>query len=204
MTDFHDWLRSVLDHGKSVQDSPPSLPIRGRPEVVEVLRVAFADQVLDVAGPLVAFDPAIALEAADVLARACWSLVAGESVALELSAEPASPSAHLSADVTLRLLPGVYRRARAGDASGDLVAALDRVLRRWPLSGVLADLDGEPTTPPDFGGHPGLQLLYAERLAHTGRPGWVPADGPARQWAERVFSEVGRPLPAPLNEGTRD
>jgi hypothetical protein len=204
MTDFHDWLSRVLDHGESVQDSPPSLPPRARPAAVEALRAAFVRHALDAAGPPIPFDPDIAVEAAGVLARACWALVAAEPAAVELDAEPASPSAHLSADVALRVLPGVYRRARAGDPSGELVAGIDRVLRRWPLSGVLADLDGGPTTPPDFGGHPGLQLLYAERLAHTGRPGWVPADGPAREWAERVYSEHGRPLPALLTEGTRD
>ena len=52
--------------------------------------------------------------------------------------------------------------------------------------------------PPTFGGHPGLQLLYAERLAGVGRPGWVPPSGPAREWVERVHSERGRPLPAAI------
>lgn len=204
MTDFRDWLDRVLDYGESVQDSPPAFSGRERPAVVEVLRSAFARHALDVAGPPVQFEADVALKAAEVLARACWALVATEPVVVELAAEPSSPSAHLSADVTLRLLPGVYRRARAGDPAGELTAAIDRVLRRWPLSGVLADLDGEPTTPPDFGGHPGLQLLYAERHAGTGRPGWVPAGGPAREWAERVYSERGRPLPTPLDEDTRD
>ncbi len=59
------------------------------------------------------------------------------------------------------------------------------------------DLDAEPLGPLDFAGHPGLQLLYAERLAAAPRAAWVPPAGPAREWAERAFHERGRPLPAP-------
>jgi len=70
-------------------------------------------------------------------------------------------------------------------------------------SGVLADLDGTPATPPEFGGHPGLQLLYAERLAETGRAGWVPATGPAREWVERVYQERGKLMPAVSKEEAR-
>jgi hypothetical protein len=163
-----------------------------------LLRVAFDRHALDVAGPAVPFDPAAAVEAAVVLASACWSLVSEEPVRLKLRCEPSSPSAHLSGDVTLRLLPAVYRRAKL--RAEPLAAELDALLRRWPLSGVLADLDGEPTTPPDFGGHPGIQLLYAERPAGTGRPGCVPADGPAREWVERVFAERCKPVSAPVSE----
>jgi hypothetical protein len=197
---FRDWLARVLADGASVQDAPPHLPPAERPAVLAALRAAFDRHALDVAGPPVAFDPAAALGAAVVLARACWLLVAGEAgehVALDAGAEPATPAAHLSADVTLRLLPAVYRRAHVRAPDGELVAALDRLFRAWPLSGVLADLGGEPTTAPEFGGHPGLQLLYAERLVETGRVGWVPPPGAAREWAERVHQERGKPLPAP-------
>jgi hypothetical protein len=105
--------------------------------------------------------------------------------------------------VALRFLPGVYKRARVAGAGSELASELDAILRRWPLSGVLADLDGAPTVVPEFGGHPGLQLLYAERLLRTSRPGWVPAGGPAREWAERVYSEAGRSLPVLLREEAR-
>src|SRR5438477_435299 len=83
-------------------------------------------------------------------------------------------------------LTAAHRRATLRDPGVTLAAELERVFRAWPLSGVLADLDAEPTTDPAFGGHPGLQLLYAERLVRTGRPGWVPKAGPAREWVERV------------------
>ena len=74
------------------------------------------------------------------------------------------------------------------------------MLARWPLSGVLADLPGPPTAALDFGGHPGLQLLYAERLVGRERPAWVPPGGPARERAELVFRGRGRSLPAPPRE----
>jgi hypothetical protein len=198
MCPFRDWLDRVLTAGESVQDAPPHRAAADYPAVEARFRAAFDLHALDVAGPPVAFDPAAALRAADALAAACWLLACGDDgrVALEPAA---SPAAHLSADVTLRFLPGVYRRARARHADGALAASLDRLLRAWPLSGVLADLDGAPTVAPQFD-HAGLQLLYAERLARTRRAGWVPADGAAREWAERVFAERGLALPEPLKE----
>lgn len=195
MPPFRDWLARVLADGESVQEAPPELASAQRPAVTADLRAAFGRHALDVAGPPLAFDPVAAVGAAVVLARACWQLVGGDPGPLDVGAQPATASAHLSADLTLRFLAVVHRRARARSVEGELAVGLDRLLRAWPLSGVLADLDGEPTTPPDFDDHPGLQLLYAERLVATGRVGWVPKDGPARARAERVFAERGRPLP---------
>ncbi|VTR95016.1 Uncharacterized protein OS=Singulisphaera acidiphila (strain ATCC BAA-1392 / DSM 18658 / VKM B-2454 / MOB10) GN=Sinac_2121 PE=4 SV=1 [Gemmata massiliana] len=203
MRPFHDWLDRVLDSGESVQDAPPHLAPAERTAVEARLRSAFDLHALDVAGPPVAFDPDTALRAATILARACWLLVGteeNESVALTLPPTEA-PAANLSADVTLRFMPAVYRRARARDPDSPLVTELDRLLRAWPLSGVLADLDGAPTPPLDFGGHTGLQLLYAERLVATDRPGWIPPNGPARAWAERIFAERGTQLPVELPKG---
>jgi hypothetical protein len=201
MHPFSIWLDRVLTHGESVQDDPPEVTAGERPAAVELLRVAFDRTALDVAGPPIPFNARAALCAAELLARACWLLVGAdpeEAASVRLNAEPSTPAAHLSADVTLRLLPAVHRRATSRDPGGRLATELERVLRRWPLAGVLADLDGEPITEPDLAGHPGLQLLYAERLVRTGRPGWVPKAGPAREWSERVFEEQGKPLPATL------
>lgn len=198
MPPFADWLTRVLTRGESVQEAPPTLAPEERAGALAVLRAAFDGHALDVAGPPVAFDPDTALAAATALARACWLLVGAaenEPASLSFRAEPNAPSAHLSADLTLRLLPAVYRRAKLRGAE-PLAAEVESILRAWPLSGVLADLDGEPTAALDFGGHPGLQLLYAERLVATGRPGWVPAAGPAREWVERVYHERGKPPPA--------
>ena len=200
MTPFLDWLDRVLTAGESVQDAPPHLAPAERPAVEARLRAAFELHALDVAGPPLAFDPRAALGAAEVLASACWGLVGeDEPLALALGIAP-SPAAHLSADVLFRFLPSVHRRTRGREPDGALAAELARLLRAWPLSGVLADLDGAPAAPPDFGGHAGLQMLYAERLALTRRAGWLPADGPARAWAERVFAERGLTVPAELTK----
>jgi len=169
--------------------------------VLADLHVAYDRHSLDVAGPTVAFDPEAALWAALTLANACWALVGSDRMErLEVPVSPAAKTAatHLSADVVLRFLPAVYRRAIARGPESGLTTDLARLLRAWPLSGVLADLDGEPSATPEFGGHPGLQMLYAERLVVTGRAGWLPVNGTAREWVDRVFEERGRPVPAPL------
>src|SRR5581483_5630300 len=106
-------------------------------------------------------------------------------------------AAHLSADLTLRLLPAIHRRARVRDVDDPLAVEVAELLRRWPLSGVLADLDGPPAGDVTFFGHPGLQLLYAERLVEHEKPAWLPAAGPARERVELIYRERGRPLPAP-------
>lgn len=208
MSDFADWLARVLSDGESVQDAPPDLPAVGRPAALDVLRAAFDRHALDVAGPPVPFDPDAATRAALTLARACWRLVAADDprpVPLDPGPEPRTPAAHLSADVCLRLLPTVRRRAALRGPDDPLVQELDRVIRAWPLSGVRCDLDGRPTTPPDFAGHPGLCQLYAERLARTPRPGWVPPAGPARDWVERLFADRRLPLPSlPLEPAPTD
>lgn len=206
MTPFRDWLDRVLTRGESTQDSPPLLRPVDRPAVEALLRTAFDVHALDVAGPPIAFGAPVAVAAAELLARTSWLLVGAEeadqpSLALGL---PQAPSSHLSADVTLRFLPAVHRRARLRDPDGPLVAEIERVLRAWPLSGVLADLDGSPSTHTDFAGHTGLQMLYADRLAATGRAGWVPVVEPARGWAERIHAELGRSLPARPPEEPRD
>ena len=203
---FADWLARVLTHGESVQDAPPELANAERPAALAALRMAFEVHALDVGGPPVAFDPAAAEWAAVTLARGCWRLAAADEEPLPLDPGPKvpTPAAALSADVCLRLLPAVLRRARLRDPEGALVSELSTVLRRWPLSGVLADLDGEPAAPPAFDGHPGLLMTYAERLADAPRAGWVPATGPAREWVERVFAGRGRPLPPTPAEARRD
>ncbi len=55
-----------------------------------------------------------------------------------------------------------------------LTLRLKDTLRRWPLSGVLANLDEPPFSPVELAGHPGLLLLYAERLVVRHLPAWLP------------------------------
>lgn len=197
MPPFPEWLSRVLSGGESVQDAPPALAASEYAEVERLLREAFDVLALDVPGPPIPFDAEAAVAAAGVLAVACWRLVGDESFGPRLGEIPRSPAAHLSADVCLRFLPAVYRRARFRDPESALTRDLAELLRGWPLSGVLADLEEPPPTPTDFHGHAGLQVLFAERLFAVGRPSWVPESGPPREWAERVFLERNKPLPAP-------
>ena len=194
MTTFPHWLARVLDHGESVLDRRPEPTAAARGEAGRVLADAFQRHALSVAGPPLPFAEPAAVEATVALANACWRLVSGEEVPVAMTVTQKSAADHLSADVVFRFLPVVYRRAKAR-SDAVLIAEVETVLRRWPLSGVLADLEDEPTTALDFFGHPGLQLLYAERLTAAARPAWVPPSGPAREWAERVFADRGRPLP---------
>ena len=63
------------------------------------------------------------------------------------------------------------------------------VLRRWPLSGVLSDVVEAPIGPLEFGGHPGLMLLYAERLGDNDRPALATErSSPAWEYYELVDS----------------
>jgi hypothetical protein len=194
MSTLGSFVRELLSEGRVVLDGPPAVRAAERPEALRRLEEAHAEECLDLAGPPVPFDSAAALAAAELVWRACWFLVSHRepdsavAEALSLPAGTPTPGQHLSADLTLRYLPQVWRRAAGRDAADVLTCCLARVLREWPLSGVLADLPEGPLTPPDFGGHEGLLLLYAERLADNPLPAWLPA-GPGRAWVELVFAQ---------------
>ena len=59
-----------------------------------------------------------------------------------------------------------------------------------------------PLAPPDLGGHPGLMLLYAERLARNEKPAWFPAGKPF-EYVEWVFHGLGKGLSARLHAERR-
>ena len=80
---------------------------------------------------------------------------------------------------------------RAGGSLAEIVA---EVLRAWPLSGVLSDLDDPPVDLGALGTEPGLLMLYAERLVEHDRPSWSPR-GLAREYVELVREKSGRGLP---------
>jgi hypothetical protein len=206
MSSLASFVEELLTSGRVVLDGAPAVPAADRLPALRRLERAHLDRCLDLAGPELAFDGELALTAATVVWRACWFLVshrepdAAVAQALALPAGTPTPGQHLSADLTLRYLPQVWRRAASQDAADVLTCCLARVLREWPLSGVLADLPEGPLTPLDFGGHPGLLLLYAERLADNPLPAWVPGTGPGRPWIELVFAERGLELPNPKSE----
>ncbi len=187
MAEFVEFLRRLFDSGQVLLRGRPHLSPAEEPAVRALLADVFATERLSVAGPLLPFDPDTALAAARLLADACWFLVShGEpdeelQRSLVMPQAPATAGQHLSADLVFRYLPVVHRRARALAPDDALTRLLTELLWQWPLSGVLADVADEPTAPLEFNGHPGLLLLYAERLARNDRPAWRPAAGPARE-----------------------
>jgi hypothetical protein len=207
MSHLADFLRLFLYEGRAVLRGPPEVPTEADPAAADVLRRAYAIHRLQVAGPPLDLDLPIARDAGALAHWACWLLVshaepeAEMERALTMLKRPRSAAEHLSADLVLRLLPSVHRRARAQSPADGLPELLSDLFRRWPLSGVLADVEEGPLTPPDFDGHSGLRLLYAERLAQHEKPAWVPR-GAAAEHVELVWAAQGKDASALLSAAT--
>ncbi len=203
MPAFQEFLTQLLDQGKIVFRS--AMVPRDRPteREVAILAEAFEAHALSVAGPRIAFDPAIACEAAELVRQSSWALVNRDERLgdlkrrIRMAGPPRTPSHHLSADLMLRYVPQIVKRAHGLDPADPLSGLLGDVLRHWPLSGVLADADEGPLVPLEFGEHPGLLLLYAERLAAHDRPAWRPEpSSPAWAYYELILQQPAS-SPAP-------
>jgi hypothetical protein len=200
MNTLAEFLRPLLIDGSAVLRERPLLN-SGEQAACRFLAKEYSSYQMSIAGPPVDFDAETAVMAAGWVWSACWFLVSRDEdpslveSTLTPPAPPMAPASHLAADLTLRFLPGIYRRAFAVAADDVLTCSLSRLLRLWPLSGVLADVAEAPLTAPEFDGHPGLALLYAERLADHFKPAWVPGGGLAREYVELVFAERGIQLP---------
>jgi hypothetical protein len=199
MAPFHEFLTRLLDEGRIVFRSASAPHDRPLAQDVAILERAYETYRLAVAGPGIPFDPAVAYSAAELIRQASWALVNHDDrisdlkKCLTMPIEPATPAHHLSADLMLRYLPQILRRARGLDPTDPLIHLLESLLRRWPLSGVLSHVAEPPLAPLDFGQHPGLLLLYAERLAANDRPAWRPVQpGPAWDCYELVIQSQGR------------
>jgi hypothetical protein len=203
MAIFVEFLERLLKEGTVVLRARPRMEARELKPAEKLLAAAYEEHRLDVAGPLIDFDPSMALAAAKCLWFACWFLLhRGDppdeiEKCLDPPSPPESAAHHLSTDLILRFASQVHRRARKLDPADILTKRLEQMLRTHPLSGVLADLEEGPLAPIRLDDHPGLQLLYAERLAENIRPAWVP-EGPALAYVEMVFAERGLPTPEPL------
>jgi hypothetical protein len=188
------FLQQLLFEGRISLHAPPDVDDAG---AAVILRQAYDAYVLSLAGPALTFDAQIALSAGRLVLAASWYflnpglLIEEPKKTLSMPSPPAKPEDHLSADLVLRFLPTLHRRAKSLMPNDPLPQALEQMLRQWPLSGVLADIDDPPLTPVDFGEHAGLQFLYAERLAQHERPGWFPA-GRGIQYVELVWQQLGK------------
>jgi hypothetical protein len=194
-----DFLQALFQEGSILVGNAPLPSSATDPDALRVLEKAYRTVSLGIAGPPLVLDRALALAAGQLVYHAAWFLLShaepenmvAERLVLPLS--PTTPEHHLSADVALRYLPALYRRARALDPADTLTLLLAQLLRTWPLSGVLADVEEEPLTGLDFGGHPGLLFLYAERLAHHEKTAWFPK-GEGAEYVELVWRELGKAL----------
>jgi hypothetical protein len=199
MAEMREFLEQLLNDGKMQFSERPESAREPEPAVLTLLEKAYSSYRLEIAGPPIPFEAKTAWSAAELVRQAGWFLVSHDEPEpelesrLQLAGPPATAAQHLSADVTLRYLPQVHRRAQALSPDDLLVKKLTTILRQWPLSGVLADIEEEPLGPLDFDGHAGLCLLYAERLACHEKPAWQPR-GPALEYVRWVWQELGKEL----------
>jgi len=166
---------------------------------VAALKAALLVQSVQLAGPPLAGCLDTTRAALQVLYRLAWRFLnseptpVGDDHFLRMPAAPRTPAQHLGADLAFRFLPGLLQRALHRNAMDELAEVMKRLLRQWPLSGVLADLVEPPDVDIDFG-HIGLGFLYAERLAARDRPGWQPK-GESLACAELVWHALGKAWP---------
>ncbi|HZW30262.1 MAG TPA: hypothetical protein VFF52_06100 [Isosphaeraceae bacterium] len=200
MAAFQDFLAQLLGEGRIIFRSARAPDDRPAEPDLTLLAQSFATHALTVAGPPIEFEARVACAAAELVRQASWALINHQDRLADLKrrvvmpGSPATPAQHLSADLLLRYLPQILKRARGLDPSDPLVGLLAPVLRRWPLSGILSDVEEGPLVSLDFAGHRGLQLLYAERLADHDRPAWRPdRSSPAWEPYELVLEERAAP-----------
>jgi hypothetical protein len=191
------FLHGLFQDGRIVLDNRPVAVESERAAALAVLAAEFESHRLDLAGDPIPFDPETALIAGSLIRQLAWFLVnRSEPVEvmerlLVIPKAPNSASEHLSADLTFRFLPLIYRRARSISPDDRLSLFLKDLLKAWPLSGVLSDLAEGPESVGELGGHPGLWMLYAERLALSEKPEWM-IQGAARGHIELVFQGLGK------------
>lgn len=192
MSAFAIFLEELLFEG-AIRLRPTAEPGNAA-DVLPVLERAFQIYRQEIAGPLIDFHPQVAISAAALIHLSAWRLLASSSAEdrIEMPGQPRTAAEHLSADMLLRFVPQLLRRARNLTPAEDLVKSLEDTLRRWPLSGVLADVAAAPLVKLDFAGHSGLLLLYAERLAANEKTGWFPDESPAVDYVELVWNELGK------------
>lgn len=207
MAAFLNYLEQLFHAGVITLRARPTIEASERTPAVELLRERHRECSLALAGPPLPFDETITWQAAELLWWASWFLVdhndQSEVVECQLALleRPRSAAQHLSGDVILSFLPAIQSRARIRAPDDVLTRGLTRLLRDWPLSGVLSNLREGPSHWDHLDEHDGLLLLYAERLAANLRPAWVPAEGRAREYVDLIIAERGLISPGRPGEG---
>lgn len=197
MSPFIVFIEELLCDGEVNLCQPLEPARRAYSEAAKILEQAYATWCLSVAGPPIPFDGKVATAAAALVYYSCWFLVdhslssAEMEKILTMPGLPESPAHHLSADLLFHFLPQIHSRIQSVDATEPLAEHLAKVLRQWPLSGVLADVTEGPLTPLDFGGHAGLMWLYAERWCRKEMPAWLP-EGRGLEHVEVIWTDLGK------------
>ena len=147
-------------------------------ETVAFSTVAFSTAAFStVAFSTVAFSMPAALWGAEMMYAACQCLAFREIDEAELTRRLSRPfsgrpdaSAHYSVDLTFRMLPDLYHRARSASRNDPLVARLQEWAEDWPLSSVgmpEATRENLPANPKRIDAileDPSLSALYVDRI----------------------------------------
>jgi hypothetical protein len=173
------FLQSIHDRGRAELGQPDHDPLEAlwragkEPEearsVQRMLGTSHAQAVLDFPGSGIEFHPEAAIWGAILLFRAAFLTsfreIEGSEIAALLQAVPmpdgANPSAHFSADLSLRHWPALYRMARARSEDDPLVKSIHELAGSFPLSSLGMNIGIRSDSP--VLRHAGLRQFFAER-----------------------------------------
>jgi hypothetical protein len=167
-----DCWNALFEGGNVRVDPPDDAAGDDQTLAVAIARIE-ADWRLDLAGEPPNLQLGSAVWAVQIIYKACQFLVYREAdpdmVAKALGVPcPLPPSAKVcySVDLALRILPDLFRLARAASPDDVLVQSLARLAQDWPLSSVgIAIEKGDVSA---FIDHPSLRQLYADRIIAAG------------------------------------
>src|SRR5436305_342174 len=98
MAAFAEFLNRLLKDGEVVFRKPPVPKADERPQAAKLLRRAYADARLEIAGPPLEFNEEAALAAAEFVRQACWFLVNRGEPAAEVERRLVLPTPRTPAD----------------------------------------------------------------------------------------------------------
>jgi MoxR-vWA-beta-propeller ternary system domain bpX4 len=169
--------RGLLEKGRVVLKTA-FVPAAAEVRAAEGVLIEFEQRFrLEMPGEAPAFSISAALWGAEMTYLACQCLAFREIDEAELSRRLSRPfvgsqdaSAHYSVDLTFRMLPDLYHRARTASRNDPLVNCLQEWAGAWPLSSVgIPDATGKnaPSDPKQIDSileHPSLRTLYVDRI----------------------------------------
>jgi hypothetical protein len=170
-------LRGLLEDGRAVLRTP-LVPGPAELPAAESVLIEFEQRYrLEMPGEAPALSLPAALWGAEMTYFACQCLAFREIDEAELTSRLSRPfagkwdaSVHYSVDLTFRMLPDLYHRARATSRNDPLVARLAGWADDWPLSSVgmpavtREKAAADPTRIDAILEHPSLRTLYIDRI----------------------------------------